>query len=139
MIKLVCNPMINNGKNTWIAQQHLIHAMCCWIALIGSTDISIQQTANLRQGIGKILHNGLGQSNLLLVEQMVITGDITQIDLPKGKKSGLVEAAKILKPVKDIRFCYLKDVDVVRHELVKKIINAYEKYYQEHPKELEEE
>ncbi|HPD90147.1 MAG TPA: PhoH family protein [Bacillota bacterium] len=71
--------------------------------------------------------------------KMVITGDITQIDLPKGKKSGLVEAAKILKPVKDIRFCYLKDVDVVRHELVKKIINAYEKYYQEHPKELEEE
>ncbi len=71
--------------------------------------------------------------------KMVITGDITQIDLPKGKKSGLVEAAKILKPVKDIRFCYLKDVDVVRHELVKKIINAYEKYYQDHPKELEEE
>lgn len=71
--------------------------------------------------------------------KMVITGDITQIDLPKGKKSGLVEAAKILKQVKDIRFCYLKDVDVVRHELVKKIINAYEKYYQEHPKELEEE
>jgi phosphate starvation-inducible PhoH-like protein len=71
--------------------------------------------------------------------KVVITGDITQIDLPKGKRSGLVEAAKILKPVKDIRFCYLKDVDVVRHELVKKIINAYEKYYKEHPKELEEE
>ena len=68
----------------------------------------------------------------------VITGDITQIDLPRGKKSGLVEAQKALKPVKDIDFCYLKDVDVVRHELVKKIINAYDRYYSEHPEALEE-
>lgn len=68
----------------------------------------------------------------------VITGDITQIDLPRGKKSGLVEAQKVLKPVKDIDFCYLKDVDVVRHELVKKIINAYDRYYSEHPEALEE-
>ncbi|QIB70717.1 PhoH family protein [Aminipila butyrica] len=63
----------------------------------------------------------------------VITGDITQIDLPRGKKSGLVDAINVLKPVKDIDFCYLKDVDVVRHELVKKIINAYEHYYSQHP------
>ncbi|MPN46483.1 PhoH-like protein [bioreactor metagenome] len=63
----------------------------------------------------------------------VITGDITQIDLPRGKKSGLVDAINVLKSVKDIDFCYLKDVDVVRHELVKKIINAYEKYYNDHP------
>lgn len=63
----------------------------------------------------------------------VVTGDVTQIDLPRGKKSGLVEAAKILKPVKDIDFCYLEDVDVVRHELVKKIIGAYDAYYKAHP------
>ena len=69
----------------------------------------------------------------------VITGDITQIDLPRGKKSGLVEAVKVLKPVKDIDFCYLKDVDVVRHELVKKIINAYDKYYSNMSKEEREE
>lgn len=68
----------------------------------------------------------------------VITGDITQIDLPRGKKSGLIEAQKVLKNVKDIDFCYLKDVDVVRHELVKKIINAYDRYYKEHPEALEE-
>lgn len=68
----------------------------------------------------------------------VITGDITQIDLPRGKKSGLVEAQRVLKNVKDIDFCYLKDVDVVRHELVKKIINAYDKYYKEHPEALED-
>ena len=63
----------------------------------------------------------------------VVTGDITQIDLPRGKKSGLVDAIHVLEPVKDIDFCYLKDVDVVRHELVKKIINAYERYYKNHP------
>ena len=64
--------------------------------------------------------------------KMVITGDITQIDLPRGKKSGLIEASKVLKDVKDIDFCYLKDIDVVRHELVKKIIGAYDKYYKKH-------
>lgn len=68
----------------------------------------------------------------------VVTGDITQVDLPRGRKSGLVEAAKILKNVGDIDFCYLKDVDVVRHQLVKKIINAYERYYKAHPEESEE-
>ncbi len=49
--------------------------------------------------------------------KVVVTGDITQIDLPKGKRSGLVEARKILSEVSDIGFCYLKDVDVVRHRL----------------------
>ena len=70
--------------------------------------------------------------------KVVVTGDITQIDLPKGKKSGLVEAIKVLKKVNDIDFCYLKDTDVVRHELVKKIINAYEYYYQKNPQEVQE-
>ncbi len=68
----------------------------------------------------------------------VVTGDITQIDLPRGKKSGLVEATKVLKNVKDIDFCYLKDIDVVRHELVKKIISAYDVYYRENPQTDEE-
>ncbi len=70
--------------------------------------------------------------------KMVITGDITQIDLPKGKKSGLVEATRVLKNVRDIDFCYLTDVDVVRHELVRKIINAYDQYYKKYPEELQE-
>ena len=64
--------------------------------------------------------------------KMVITGDITQIDLPRGKKSGLIEASKVLKDVSDISFSYLKDVDVVRHELVKKIIGAYDSYYKKY-------
>jgi len=61
--------------------------------------------------------------------KVVVTGDVTQIDLPQGKTSGLIEAEKILKKVDGIEFCYLKEMDVVRHEMVKKIINAYEKYY----------
>ncbi len=68
----------------------------------------------------------------------VVNGDITQIDLPRGKKSGLIEAIKVLKNVPDIDFCFLTEVDVVRHELVRKIIVAYDRYYQDYP-ELEEE
>ncbi len=56
----------------------------------------------------------------------VITGDITQIDLPKGKKSGLIDAYHTLDDVPGIEFCFLKDTDVVRHPLVKRIINAYD-------------
>lgn len=59
--------------------------------------------------------------------KMVVTGDVTQVDLPKGKKSGLKEAERILKSIPDIRFVYLGQADVVRHTLVQKIIDAYEK------------
>jgi len=58
----------------------------------------------------------------------VITGDITQIDLPSGIKSGLKEAMKILKGVEDIALCMLTGKDVVRHRLVQRIIEAYEQY-----------
>ncbi|QHA92635.1 PhoH family protein [Bacillus sp. N1-1] len=58
--------------------------------------------------------------------KMVITGDITQIDLPKGKESGLAAAEKVLKRVKDVSFIYLQQTDVVRHPLVQRIIDAYE-------------
>ena len=59
--------------------------------------------------------------------KMVITGDVTQIDLPLNNKSGLVDAVNNLKKVKDISFVNLTDKDVVRHPLVQKIIKAYEK------------
>ncbi len=58
----------------------------------------------------------------------VVTGDITQIDLPAGKKSGLKEAQKVLQGVEDIEFCQFSEKDVVRHPLVQSIIKAYEKY-----------
>jgi len=63
----------------------------------------------------------------------VITGDITQIDLPAGKQSGLVEAARILKRIDGIGFCSFSDVDVVRHPLVQQIIRAYAKKEKQQP------
>lgn len=63
--------------------------------------------------------------------KIVITGDITQIDLPDSKKSGLVEAMKVLKNVDDIAINRFSERDVVRHKLVQDIIKAYEKYNDE--------
>lgn len=61
--------------------------------------------------------------------KMVITGDITQIDLPDSRKSGLVDAMKILKNIDDISVIHFTEKDVVRHKLVQDIIKAYEKAY----------
>ena len=63
--------------------------------------------------------------------KMVITGDITQIDLPNPKKSGLVEALRVLKNVKDISINHFTEKDVVRHKLVQDIVKAYESYNSE--------
>ncbi len=63
--------------------------------------------------------------------RVIVTGDVTQIDLPDGKKSGLKEVEKILKDIDGISFCYLSDKDVVRHQLVQKIIKAYDRFEQE--------
>lgn len=58
--------------------------------------------------------------------KMVVTGDVTQVDLPRGKHSGLKEAEQVLQRVKDIQFVHLTQEDVVRHTLVQKVIDAYE-------------
>jgi phosphate starvation-inducible PhoH-like protein len=58
----------------------------------------------------------------------IITGDVTQIDLPKKEQSGLVQIQEILKNIDDIAFLYFEKSDVVRHKLVKDIIDAYEKF-----------
>ena len=63
----------------------------------------------------------------------VITGDVTQIDLPQDKVSGLKEVVNVLKGIDDIEICRLTGEDVVRHALVQKIIAAYEKYEKGHP------
>jgi len=57
----------------------------------------------------------------------IVTGDITQMDLPDGKRSGLKDVIGVLKNIDDIAFCYLTEKDVVRHRLVQQIIKAYEK------------
>ncbi len=75
------------------------------------------------------------QMKMLLTRQgfnskMVVTGDITQIDLPPGRQSGLLEAIEVLKGIKGISFIYFDERDVVRHSLVQEIVKAYERYEQ---------
>jgi len=65
----------------------------------------------------------------------VITGDVTQIDLARGQKSGLVEAERILAGVRGIAFTRFTSADVVRHPLVQKIIDAYERESERRNKE----
>ncbi|WP_379138173.1 PhoH family protein [Paenibacillus sp. sgz500958] len=60
--------------------------------------------------------------------KMVITGDVTQIDLPRGKKSGLIEAKAILSGIEELGFVFFGEQDVVRHSLVQKIIVAYDRF-----------
>ena len=73
------------------------------------------------------------QMKMMLTRQgfnskMVVTGDVTQIDLPTGQRSGLVEAMDVLRGVEGISFVAFEERDVVRHALVQKIVRAYEKY-----------
>ncbi len=63
--------------------------------------------------------------------KVVVTGDITQIDLPDPRKSGLLEATRVLKNINDIDIVRFNEKDVVRHKLVQDIIKAYDKYYEE--------
>ena len=109
-------------------------------ALIEQETIEIAPLAFMR---GRTLNNAfiiLDEAQNTTSEQMkmfltrigygskaIVTGDITQIDLPAGKKSGLIEAKKILTNIKGIEFIYFSKHDVVRHKLVSNIIDAYEK------------
>ena len=70
--------------------------------------------------------------------KVVITGDITQIDLPEDKTSGLKVAMKVLEGIDDIAICTLTGADVVRHRLVQKIIEAYEVFEKKNPAPAEE-
>ena len=63
---------------------------------------------------------------------MVITGDITQVDLPGGTQSGLRVVSEILEGIDDVAFCRLTSHDVVRHKLVGRIVDAYERYDAQH-------
>jgi phosphate starvation-inducible protein PhoH and related proteins len=57
--------------------------------------------------------------------KMIITGDVTQMDLARGEQSGLIDAIETLKGIKGIGYVSLKQVDIVRHKLVQNIVNAY--------------
>ncbi len=69
--------------------------------------------------------------------KMIITGDVTQIDLPRHVRSGLLEAMDVLKDVKGISFVQMNDKDIVRHKLVTRIVNAYEDYEDRRSKALQ--
>ena len=58
----------------------------------------------------------------------MVTGDVTQIDLPDGKASGLKEAVRVLRDVEGVGICELTNADVVRHMMVQRIVEAYERY-----------
>jgi phosphate starvation-inducible PhoH-like protein len=87
----------------------------CFIILDEAQNTSIEQMKMVltRQGFNS---------------KMVVTGDQTQIDLPSGKKSGLLNAADVLRGVEGIAFVYFDDKDVVRHQLVQRIVKAYDRY-----------
>ena len=85
--------------------------------------VILDEAQNCTHSQMKMFLTRLGQTS-----KVVITGDITQIDLPVAKKSGLVEIRNILADIPDIQFIYLNETDVVRHPLVQEIIKAYDKH-----------
>ncbi|HHY83029.1 MAG TPA: PhoH family protein [Clostridiales bacterium] len=96
--------------------------------------IILDEAQNTTSEQMKMFLTRLGQGS-----RAIITGDITQIDLPKGKKSGLVEATRVLQGIKGLEFVYLTHKDVVRHELVMRIIEAYGRYEKKHKGERDTE
>ena len=89
---------------------------------LSSSFIILDEAQNTTEEQMKMFLTRLGENS-----KMVITGDDTQIDLPFAKSSGLISASKILANIEEIEICRFTDKDVVRHELVQKIVLAYEK------------
>lgn len=85
--------------------------------------VILDEAQNTTQMQMKMFLTRMGKS-----AKFIVTGDISQIDLPRNQRSGLPEAMKILDKVKGISFIMFNDRDVIRHDLVKKILNAYNKY-----------
>ena len=85
--------------------------------------IIMDEAQNTTQEQMKMFVTRLGQGS-----KAVITGDLTQTDLPNPKKSGLLEALNVLDGVEGVKFCHFEDVDVVRHSLVQRIVRAYDSY-----------
>ncbi len=85
--------------------------------------IIIDEAQNSTQEQMKMILTRLGFNS-----KMVITGDITQIDLPNGRRSGLLEVIDVLRGVAGVSFIHFEDVDVVRHQLVQKVVRAYDRY-----------
>jgi len=83
--------------------------------------VILDEAQNATEGQLKMFLTRMGKS-----AKFIVTGDITQIDLPRNQASGLIQATKILRNVKELAFVFLDAKDIVRHQLVTRIINAYE-------------
>jgi len=83
--------------------------------------VILDEAQNATEGQLKMFLTRMGKS-----AKFVITGDVTQVDLPKHQRSGLVQAIKVLKNITGIEFVFLNEKDVIRHKLVKKVIDAFE-------------
>ena len=130
---IITRPAVEAGENDMIPRDKLK-------TYLDQRTIEIAPLAYMR---GRTLHNSfiildeaqnatpmqmkMFLTRLGVTSKAIITGDITQIDLPKHDKSGLIDATKILKKVDGISFVYFDETDVVRHTLVKNIIKAYAK------------
>lgn len=91
--------------------------------------IILDEAQNTTSGQMKMLLTRFGSNS-----RVVITGDVTQIDLPDPKLSGLVEAVKVLRDVPDIGIVRLTGKDVIRHRLIQDIVKAYDQFYQNKPR-----
>src|SRR5215475_980527 len=100
--------------------------MTCWMSrarTLNDCFVILDEAQNTTAEQMKMLLTRIGYNT-----KMIVTGDVTQIDLPPGKVSGLVEAEKIICGVEGIAFIHFNDRDVVRHPLVQRIVRAYEAY-----------
>jgi len=88
--------------------------------------IIMDEAQNTTQEQMKMFVTRLGMDS-----KAVITGDLTQIDLPNPKRSGLLEALTVLNGVEGVGFCHFEDKDVVRHNLVQRIVRAYDSHQKE--------
>lgn len=85
--------------------------------------VILDEAQNATEGQIKMFLTRMGKN-----AKFFITGDVTQIDLPRNQHSGLIQAGRILKDIKGIEFVFMENIDVVRHPLVTKIITSYEKW-----------
>ena len=85
--------------------------------------VILDEAQNATEGQIKMFLTRMGKN-----AKFFITGDLTQVDLPRNQHSGLIQASRILKDIKGIDFIFMENVDVVRHPLVTKIITSYEKW-----------
>jgi len=89
---------------------------------LGNVFAILDEAQNVSESQLKMFLTRMGKAS-----KFIITGDVTQIDLPQHKSSGLLQAQHILKNIKGIDFIYLTDKDIIRHKLVTRIVNAYQK------------